>query len=184
MKYRKEHVILLDGNDNSVETMEKLEAYLYGLLHRAVFVFIVNQKGKMPLQKRAKSKYHVTGLWFNACCTYPWLNESTVYSAMPRTREELVMTCHFSPAHSLSYKSSVESNLVEQEYHFGFVGKYYVVLVPNKNEIEECIFVLLENIEKRPIESPEVFTIGFRTAFVRVSEYFAGMESQPKGGVE
>jgi isopentenyl-diphosphate delta-isomerase len=184
MNYQEEHVILVDENDNSVGTMEKLEAHRKGLLHRAVSVFIVNHKGEMLLQKRAQSKYHGAGLWSNACCTHPRLNESTLDCAMRRMQEELGMSCHLAPAYSFIYKASVENNLVEHEFDYVFVGKYDGVLVPNRNEVEECIFVPLENIEKRLLESPEVFTIWFRTAFVRVNEYLAGMESHPKGGVE
>ena len=87
MNYQEEHVVLVDENDNFVGTMEKLEVHRKGLLHRAVSVFIVNQKGEMLLQKRAQSKYHGAGLWSNACCTHPRLNESTLDCAMRRVQE-------------------------------------------------------------------------------------------------
>ena len=42
-----EKVILVDKNDNEVGTMEKQEAHVKGLLHRAFSVFIFNDKNEL-----------------------------------------------------------------------------------------------------------------------------------------
>ena len=53
-----EKVILVDKNDNEIGTMEKQEAHVKGLLHRAFSVFIFNDKNELLLQRRAVNKYH------------------------------------------------------------------------------------------------------------------------------
>ena len=60
-----EKVILVDQFDQEIGTMEKIRAHELGLLHRAISVFLFNDKGELLLQKRASSKYHSGGLWTN-----------------------------------------------------------------------------------------------------------------------
>ena len=79
-----EEVILVDENDGQVGTMEKMEAHIKAVLHRAFSVFIFNSKGEMLLQQRALNKYHSGGLWTNACCSHPRPGESTVDAAERR----------------------------------------------------------------------------------------------------
>ncbi len=53
-----EHVILVTASDRRIGTLEKWEAHTRGVLHRAISVMVMNQKGEMLLQRRAKGKYH------------------------------------------------------------------------------------------------------------------------------
>ena len=66
-----EHVILVDLHDKQIGTKEKLQAHLDGDLHRALSIFLFNDKGQWLLQKRALYKYHSAGLWTNSCCSHP-----------------------------------------------------------------------------------------------------------------
>ena len=51
-----EQVILVNEKDEQTGIMEKMEAHQKALLHRAVSVFIFNDKGQMLLQQRAAKK--------------------------------------------------------------------------------------------------------------------------------
>lgn len=53
-----EKVVLVTENDEVLGLMEKQQAHINGLLHRAFSVFLFNSKGEMLLQKRAAEKYH------------------------------------------------------------------------------------------------------------------------------
>ena len=44
------NVILVDKQDNAIGTMEKMEAHVKAVLHRAISVFIVNSQGEWLLQ--------------------------------------------------------------------------------------------------------------------------------------
>ena len=57
-----EQVILVDKDDNAVGKIGKLEAHQKGLLHRALSIFIFNNKGDILLQQRASHKYHTPSL--------------------------------------------------------------------------------------------------------------------------
>ena len=47
-----EEVVLVDSKDHTIGYMEKQEAHIKGLLHRAFSVFIFNNKNELLLQKR------------------------------------------------------------------------------------------------------------------------------------
>ena len=79
-----ELVVLVDKNDNPIGYMEKQEAHLKGLLHRAFSVFVFNSKNELLLQKRALDKYHSGGLWTNTCCSHPRKNETVLNAANRR----------------------------------------------------------------------------------------------------
>jgi len=57
-----EQVILVNEADKEIGTMEKMLAHETAALHRAISIFIFNDKGKMLLQQRAIKKYHSGGL--------------------------------------------------------------------------------------------------------------------------
>ena len=57
-----EQVILVNKKDKAIGKEEKMKAHLTGKLHRAFSVFLINKKGEVLIQKRAKSKYHSAGL--------------------------------------------------------------------------------------------------------------------------
>ena len=72
-----EIIINVDENDNEIGFIEKLDAHIKGVLHRAISVFIFNDNKELLLQKRFSGKYHSPGLWTNTCCTHPNKNEDT-----------------------------------------------------------------------------------------------------------
>ena len=82
-----EIIINVDENDNEIGFIEKLDAHIKGVLHRAISVFIFNDNKELLLQKRFSGKYHSPGLWTNTCCTHPNKNEDTKYSANRRLKE-------------------------------------------------------------------------------------------------
>ncbi|HRD40115.1 MAG TPA: NUDIX domain-containing protein, partial [Bacteroidia bacterium] len=84
-----EEVVLVNEKDESIGRMEKMEAHEKGLLHRAISIFILNEKGEMLLQKRALHKYHSAGLWTNTCCSHPRPGEDTKMAAERRLFEEM-----------------------------------------------------------------------------------------------
>jgi len=163
-----EQVVLVDNEDNILGTMGKMQAHQEGVMHRAVSVFIVNGAGEMLLQQRALTKYHSPGLWTNACCTHPRLNETYGDCAQRRLKEEMGINTELIPAFSFIYKGDVENGLTEHELDHVFVGRYDGPVNLNPAEVADCTFVRLNDIRKRLRERPEEFTIWFRAIFERV----------------
>ena len=77
--------------DGVLTPVEKLEAHLKGLRHKAVSVFVI-AGGEVLIQRRALGKYHTPGLWANTCCTHPEWGETAAACAVRRLREELGIT--------------------------------------------------------------------------------------------
>ena len=55
---KNKYVMQIDSTDRLINEIPKIEAHLKGIRHRAFFVLIFNNDGKMLIQKRAKIKYH------------------------------------------------------------------------------------------------------------------------------
>ncbi|MEA2939167.1 MAG: isopentenyl-diphosphate Delta-isomerase, partial [Alphaproteobacteria bacterium] len=84
-----EQLILVDENNRAVGAAGKDAVHRAGLLHRAFSIFVVDDRGRILLQRRSPRKYHSGGLWANSCCGHPRPGERTVAAAQRRLNEEL-----------------------------------------------------------------------------------------------
>ena len=85
-------VVLVDENDRPTGVMEKQEAHVKGVLHRAITVYVFNSRQQLLLQQRAVEKYHSGGLWSNTCCSHPAPGEETLQAAHRRLYEEMAVS--------------------------------------------------------------------------------------------
>ena len=168
-----EYVILVDEQDNTIGKMEKQQAHLEGILHRAFSIFIFNSENKLLLQKRASSKYHCGGLWTNTCCSHPRENETVQEAAHRRLREEMGMQCDLTPIFSFIYKATFENGLTEHEFDHVFFGESNQIPSINIEEVEDFRFVGIEELQLEIKESPQNFTPWFLIALDRVNEFNA-----------
>lgn len=167
-----ELVILVDQNDTQVGVMEKMQAHVEAVLHRAFSVFIFNSKGELMLQQRAFSKYHSPGLWSNTCCSHPRPGEKTSDAAHRRMKEEMGFDCDFTEAFSFIYKAPFTNELTEHEYDHVFIGISDKLPVINTDEAAAYRMATIDNIRKEMNQDPEKFSVWFRIAFDRVEDYF------------
>jgi isopentenyl-diphosphate delta-isomerase len=163
-----EKVILVDKNDNEVGTMEKQEAHVKGLLHRAFSVFIFNDKNELLLQRRAVNKYHSGGLWTNTCCSHPRQNEKTEDAAKRRLLEEMGMRSTLKKQFDFVYKAKLDNNLYEHELDHVFFGFTNDLPIINPEEVEEYTYKTLEDIGKEMKEIPDKYTEWFKICFREV----------------
>jgi isopentenyl-diphosphate delta-isomerase len=166
-----EHVILVDEQDNAIGTMEKHQAHVEGLLHRAFSVFIFNSEKKLLLQKRASSKYHCGGLWTNTCCSHPRENENTQEAANRRLYEEMGLQSSLTPLFTFTYKSEFDNGLTEHEIDHVFFGSTDEIPKINSIEVEDYRYVSIEELQLEIKESPQNFTPWFLLALNRVLEF-------------
>ena len=149
-----EMIILVDENDKTIGTIGKLEAHLKGLLHRAISVFIFNDKGELLLQKRAKNKYHSGGLWTNTCCSHPRPEENTMHAATRRLEEEMKIMTPLKFLRSFQYKSFLDNGLIENEIDHVFYGISNQIPHPDPQEASDWKYIhpneLVLDINKRP----------------------------------
>ncbi|MEN9943340.1 MAG: isopentenyl-diphosphate Delta-isomerase [Bacteroidota bacterium] len=168
-----EFVVLVDEQDNAIGTMEKQQAHVEGVLHRAFSIFIFNSDKKLLLQKRASSKYHCGGMWTNTCCSHPRETENTIDAAHRRLQEEMGMQCELKPIFSFVYKAEFENGLTEHEFDHVFFGESNQTPTLNLEEVEDFRYVGMEDLQIEINENPAHFTPWFLIALDRVKEFNA-----------
>jgi len=166
-----EFVVLVDEQDNAIGTMEKQQAHVEGVLHRAFSIFIFNSDKKLLLQKRASSKYHCGGMWTNTCCSHPRETENTIDAAHRRLKEEMGMQCELKPIFSFVYKAKFENGLTEHEFDHVFFGESNQTPTLNLEEVEDFRYVGMEELQIEINENPAHFTPWFLIALDRVKEF-------------
>ena len=166
----REEVVLVDRNDKALGTMGKMLVHKKGILHRAFSVFIYNSKGEMMLHRRAFSKYHSPGLWTNACCSHPQINETVEDAAHRRLMEEMGFDCKLKEEFSFLYKADVGDGLIEHEFDHVFVGKFNGKPEINPDEVAEWKLINPEILREEIKIQPEKYTEWFKIAFKKISE--------------
>ncbi len=170
-----EEVILVDTTDRAIGRMEKQEAHIKGLLHRAFSIFIFNENDELLLQQRAFHKYHSGGLWTNACCSHPAPGEETIAAAERRLSEEMGFTTALTPLFTFIYHADLDNNLQEHELDHVFAGRYNGPVQPDPEEVADYIWIsgdqLITAVEKRPAD----YTVWFRKIYRRVLDHPSGL---------
>ncbi len=163
-----DYVILVDELDNEIGSMEKLQAHLEAKLHRAISVFVFNDKKELLLQKRASGKYHSANLWTNTCCSHPKPKENTVDAAKRRLKEEMGLECDLKPVFNFTYLAKLENGISEHEFDHVFFGFTNDKPKLNLEEASDYNYLSLDKIEKELTQNPERFTVWFKLIFERV----------------
>ncbi|NOW94285.1 isopentenyl-diphosphate Delta-isomerase [Mucilaginibacter sp. SG564] len=166
-----EYVILVNENDQMIGTMEKMEAHVKGMLHRAFSIFIFNTKGQLLLQQRANHKYHSGGKWTNTCCSHPRPGEGTRNAANRRLKEEMGLLCDLQPAFNFTYHTEIQQGITEYEYDHVFWG------ITNEQPdlcLEEAIafrYQDMADLETDIQNHPEQYTTWLKICFDRVKSH-------------
>ncbi|SNR37016.1 isopentenyl-diphosphate delta-isomerase [Puniceibacterium sediminis] len=140
--------------------VDKLEAHVKGLRHKAVSVF-VTRGNEVLIQRRAMGKYHTPGLWANTCCTHPRWDETSEDCANRRLSEELGIT-GLSPEYRdrVEYRADVGGGLTEHEVVDIFVATSPVDLTvdPDPSEVMETRWISYDSLLSEVMVAPERFT--------------------------
>ncbi len=136
--------------------VEKLEAHVKGLRHKAVSVFVIRGR-EVLLQQRAMGKYHTPGLWANTCCTHPEWDEAPADCAVRRLDEELGITgLKLEHRHHLEYRADVGDGLIEHEVVDVYLARcgQDLPMKPNPSEVMGTRWVdyhdLLAEVKRHP----------------------------------
>ena len=156
------NVVLVDESDQVLGTMEKLQAHQEGRLHRAFSVIIFNDANEMLIHKRASDKYHCGGMWTNACCSHPRLNEAPKDAALRRLQEEMGFTTSIEYVGKFIYRTAFENGLIENELDHLFVGRYNGTPSPNPEEVEDFKYIGIDELKNEILEHPQNYTVWFK----------------------
>ena len=164
-----EQVILVDESDAQIGLMEKMEAHVKGLLHRAFSVFVFNDNGELLLQQRAGHKYHSPGLWTNTCCSHQRDGETNLEAGKRRLEEEMGFSCELEEVFSFIYRAPFDNGLTEHELDHVMIGKHNEDPVLNQDEVANFKWMQLEEVKKDMEQNPEDYTAWFKIIF---KEYY------------
>ncbi|WP_419868132.1 isopentenyl-diphosphate Delta-isomerase [Chryseobacterium sp. CT-SW4] len=167
-----EFVVLVTPQDDILGLMEKQQAHINGLLHRAFSVFLFNSKGEMLLQKRAAEKYHSPHQWTNAVCSHPRDNETYQEGAQRRLKEELGISAELSEKFHFIYKADVGSGLWEHELDHVFTGVFEGEFFLNNKEVEEVRYISMKELDDEIAKNPENFTEWFKIILDEYKHHF------------
>ncbi|MDG1684676.1 MAG: isopentenyl-diphosphate Delta-isomerase [Flavobacteriaceae bacterium] len=160
-----EQVILVDEQDSPIGLMPKLEAHQKALLHRAFSVFILNAKGELMLQQRAKHKYHSPGLWTNTCCSHQRDGETNIQAGKRRLQEEMGFSTELTEVTSFIYKAPFDNGLTEHEFDHVLLGHYENDPVVNPDEVSSWKWMPLEEVKNDIDQNPDRYTVWFVIIF-------------------
>jgi len=161
-------VILVDKNDRELGTQDKLTAHQDGgQLHRAFSIFIIDDRGRVLLQRRAQGKYHCPGLWANSCCSHPQPGKSLLECSQTRLREELGFSTFLLKIGTVRYRLPLSNGFTEWEFDHIFLGRYNGPAVPNPDEVEACAWVRIDDLAQGMVDHaahyvpwlPEIFPV-------------------------
>ena len=165
-----DNILLVDVFDKHAGYAPKAEVHQRGLLHRAFSVFLVDGN-KMLLQRRGKDKYHSGGLLTNACCSHQREGEELGECVRLRLSEELGAQFDTKELFSFIYYTKFENGLTEYEFDHVFLGEYSGELDPDPEEIEELVWMDIDELAADMQHDPEKYTVWFLSAAPRVIEY-------------
>ncbi len=145
---------------DTLQPVEKLEAHIRGLRHKAISVFVL--KGdEILIQRRAMGKYHTPGLWANTCCTHPHWNESSLNCANRRLNEELGITgLDLEYRDRVEYRADVGGGLIEHEVVDIFLAHVAEapILKLNPDEVMATRWVSYTQLMQDVVNEPAKFT--------------------------
>ena len=167
-----EFVVLVNENDQEIGIMEKQEAHIKGLLHRAFSVFAFNNKNELLIQQRAFSKYHSPGLWTNTCCSHPRQNEELIEAVKRRCIEEMGLIIDPKFQFSFIYKAVFENGLIEHEFDHVFFANVSSNPTINPTEVNSYKWISLNDLASDIAKNPKAYTEWFKICFEKVLTCF------------
>lgn len=146
--------------DGELTPVEKLEAHVRGLRHKAVSVFVLRGQDVL-IQRRAMGKYHTPGLWANTCCTHPEWDESPQDCAVRRLDEELGIQ-GLTPVYrdTIEYRADVGDGLIEHEVVDLFTADAPADLdvTANPDEVMDTRWISFQDLTRDVNNVPDVYT--------------------------
>lgn len=155
-----EYFPIVDEEGNQIGKASRSECHSGSfLLHPVVHLHVLNQEGKLYLQKRSETKDVQPGKWDTSVGGHVDFGESIEQALKREVREELSINS-FEPVfiHRYQFVSEIESELVHS-YYCIYSGEIH----PDPDEISEGRFMSLKEIKQ--LIGKNYFTPNFETEF-------------------
>ena len=161
----KEYFWVVDEEDNIIGKETREKCHNEKLIHRSVYIFLINSRNEMFLQKRAKSKDLYAGYFTGSATGHVDYGENYDQAARRELKEELGLDISLKRVSKFRTSSEIE-NEMSTLYFCCYDGK----IVFNRKEISQGIFMNLKKVEEH-IENGEKVALGFKIAFKEFAKY-------------
>jgi isopentenyl-diphosphate delta-isomerase len=165
MSMAEEKLILVDENNRARGSAGKTTVHRRGLLHRAFSIFLLDDRGRVVLQRRSLNKYHSGGLWANSCCGHPRAGERTTPAAHRRLDEELGTASALRFGFFARYQAELDHGMHENELVYVYFGRINGTLAPDPFEIADIALLSPDEIAGRIKREPTAFTVWLKHYF-------------------
>ncbi|MEM2110886.1 MAG: NUDIX domain-containing protein [Candidatus Bathyarchaeia archaeon] len=156
-----EHFYVVDEDDNVIGKASREECHVSnGLIHRSVYVFVLNDKNELFLQKRSLSKDLYPGYYTGSATGHVDYGEDYENAARRELKEELGVDAPIKKV--CKFKSFSE---IEKEISVLFICRHNGPFKINRKEISEGTFMNIEEIKKSLETGEKKFAHGFKVAF-------------------
>jgi len=159
-----EILTLVDENDNEIgrETREKCHLGR-GKTHRAITVFLFNDKNSMLIQQRSQKKLLWPRYWDCTVATHVYPNETYEDAAERGLKQELGIAASVEKILAFTYFAPFGKH-AENEYCVLLVGRYSGVVTPNPNEVSSFDYLSLQKLREEVSRKGEAYTPWFKIA--------------------
>lgn len=162
---------LVDENDQIIGNVDRAEVYEKDIHNvRVIGIFIVDDEGKVLLQKRSEKKFYCPNGYDFSVAGHVHYGESYEDAAHREAREELGVDL-------LDLKEFLYCKY-PNEYGLAFFSKYYVARCPDKGSIKvnpdetsEIEFLTVAEIREKLITEQQLFKSDYSAAFKEFCKY-------------
>ena len=143
-----EQILIVNGNDQVVgqDTRENVH-FGNGILHRAITIFIFNDKKEILLTKRSFSKKLWPDFWDTSCSTHVLQNEAYEQAGERRLYDELGFSCKLKLISKFQYQAKFKNIGSENEICALLIGNYAGDINPNSDEISNYKWIGIEQLK-------------------------------------
>lgn len=154
--------MIVNEMDEELGFDEKLKVHKEGKLHRAFSAILIDENGRMLVQRRAKSKYHSGGLLSNSFCSHFRQGESVETAINRAAKDELgIAVSEYDEIGKFTYKVKL-GELSEHEIDHVYVVKSNQAIQPNPAEVEDYQWMDVAACQKKLSQSKELYTYWFQ----------------------
>ena len=156
-----ELVVLLDKDGTPTGSADKAEVHTTDTpLHLAFSSWLLDDRGRTLLTRRAIDKQTWPGVWTNSCCGHPGPGEDLEDAVRRRARQELGLTVGgLRPLlPDFRYRAVAADGIVENEICPVLVGRVDADPEPDPDEVMEWAWVDVEALLGAVEATPMVFS--------------------------
>ena len=155
-----ELLAVVDENDQPLEPMDRATIHRENLLHRAVHILLVNNRGELLLQKRSHRKDRFPRCWDSSAAGHVDADESYLDCATRELQEEIGAATTLAKLGRLP-----ASEATGQEFIEIYAGIHDGPFHWNQHEIETGGFFRLEMVDHWIAARPQDFASGFMECY-------------------